>query len=711
MKTWFSLIPLLGLSILINFVIYLSTDAIAADLTFEARIAFSSDDAEQRANGSVQLTRSGLHFMLDNYDNTVPRAIGMRWTNVQIPSGATITAAYIRFTVATTGSKPTDVTFHGQAADNAPTFTTAIYNITSRPKTNSSVNWLNIPSWTILGESGPAEQTPDLSTIIQEIVNRPGWALGNSIVLIGQTIPNDSNYGPRIPSTFDYQPANAALLHVEYTTNVTPSTSTIPNFKVAFVGDQLINQGSTDVLQLIKNEGAQMLLLLGDLDHEDDPDSWEQQLDSVLGPDFPVFAVIGNHDTSKWTAPNGYLQKLQARLQTLQQTEGSQICTGDLGTKAACNYKGLFFILSGIGTWPEIQKRVATSSDDAEERANGSVQLTRSGLHFMLDNYDNTVPSAIGMRWTNIQVPPGAIITAAWISFTTATTGSNPLDIRFYGQAADSAPTFTTATYNITSRTKTAAYKDWRGVAPWTILGEEGPAQESTNLANIIQEIVNRPGWALGNSMVLIGQAIPNDWNHGPRIASTFNYIASQAANLHIEYYTTNNDYITYINSQLALDNSLWRICAWHKPQGAMEIEGFSDLTGWGVYEECRKGGAFVVTAHDAAYARTYLMSSFQTQSVASTSNTLVLDKGHSFAAVSGLGGAGISPQVLDGNWWASVYASTCLSTSTDCRANADYGALFCTFNVNGQSNEASCYFKDIDGNIIDQFNLTSALQ
>ncbi len=706
MKTWLSLI--LWLSILASLLIYRSPDARAANLTFEVRIAFSSDDAEEASTGYTNLTRSGLHFMLDNANNTVPRAIGMRWTNVQIPPGATITAAYIRFTVATTGSNPLDVRFYGQAADNAPTFTATNYNITSRPKTTSFVDWNGVAPWTIVGEEGPAQETANLARIIQEIVNRPGWAMGNSIVLIAQAIPNDPNYGPRIASTFDYQPTNAALLHVEYTTNVTPRTSTIPNFKVAFVGDQLINQGSTNVLQLIKNEGAQMLLLLGDLDHEDDPDSWEQQINSVLGPSFPVFAAIGNHDTSKWTAPNGYLQKLQARLQTLQQTEGSQICTGDLGTRSACNYKGLFFILAGIGTWPEIQKIVASSSDDAEETSTGYTNLTRSGLHFMKDG--TTVPRAVGMRWTNVQIPPGATITAAWISFTTATTGSNPLDVRFYGQAADNAPTFTATNYNITSRPKTTSFVDWNGVAPWTIVGEEGPAQETANLARIIQEIVNRPGWAMGNSIVLIAQAIPNDPNYGPRIASTFDYIASQAAELHIEYYTTNNDYITYINNQLALDNSLWRICAWHKPQRAMQVGGFSDLTGWGVYEECRKGGAIVVTAHNAAYARTYLMSNFQTQTIASTSSTLVLDKGDSFAAVSGLGGAGVDPQVVDGNWWASIYASTCLSTS-HCRANADYGALFCTFNVNGQPDKASCYFKDIDGNIIDQFNLTSAIQ
>ncbi len=38
----------------------------------------------------------------------------------------------------------------------------------------------------------------------------------------------------------------------------------------------------------------------------------------------------------------------------------------------------------------------------------------------------------------------------------------------------------------------------------------------------------------------------------------------------------------------------------------------------------------------------------------------------------------------------------------------ANFGALFCTFFVNGESNRASCYFKDIDGNVPDRFDLIS---
>jgi len=42
---------------------------------------------------------------------------------------------------------------------------------------------------------------------------------------------------------------------------------------------------------------------------------------------------------------------------------------------------------------------------------------------------------------------------------------------------------------------------------------------------------------------------------------------------------------------------------------------------------------------------------------------------------------------------------------------DANFGALFCTFFVNGKSNHANCYFKDIDGNIPDNFELISKVK
>jgi hypothetical protein len=95
-------------------------------------------------------------------------------------------------------------------------------------------------------------------------------------------------------------------------------------------------------------------------------------------------------------------------------------------------------------------------------------------------------------------------------------------------------------------------------------------------------------------------------------------------------------------------------------------------------------------------------MDDFKTQSVASTSNTLVIDEGQSFVFVSGLGGQSIRDQERDGPWWARVYTKD---------QDANFGALFCEFFADGEPERARCYFKDIDGNVPDRFELISAVK
>ena len=163
-------------------------------------------------------------------------------------------------------------------------------------------------------------------------------------------------------------------------------------------------------------------------------------------------------------------------------------------------------------------------------------------------------------------------------------------------------------------------------------------------------------------------------------------------------------DHDTFIRDQLAADKSIWRICSWHKNQRLMQVGGKQDEVGWGPYEECRKGGAIIATGHEHSYERTHLMDNIETQSIASTSSTLRIDKGKTFVFVSGRGGHSIRGQndELAGNpWWAAVYTS---------KQGANYGALFCTFNKNGVQDSAHCYFKDIDGRVADEFFLRVAV-
>ncbi len=292
------------------------------------------------------------------------------------------------------------------------------------------------------------------------------------------------------------------------------SSDSLQPVTVAFIGDQGMNSNSRAVLQLIKAESADLVLHQGDLDYRNKPTEWDAFITDILGADFPYLASVGNNDRG-WHRPDGYQDKLQARLDRIDELT----CSGDLGVESVCTFRGLFFLLSGVGT--------KIAKDDP--------------------------------------------------------------------------------------------------------------------------------------------------------------------------------DHVAYIRNQLAQTDSIWRICSWHKNQKLMQVGGKYDQVGWETFKACREGGAIVATAHEHSYSRTHLMNNFETQSIASTANTLVIEDGKSFAFVSGLGGDSIRRQVrFDEPWWASVYTYN---------QGANFGALFCTFFVNSKPNRARCYFKDIDGNVPDKFELISKVK
>ena len=146
----------------------------ASAATFEARTAASADDAEEAvATAAVNLTSSDLELIQDGSTNQI---VGMRWTALTIPRSATITAAYIQFSAKESQSTTTNLTLQGQAADNALAFTTATGNISARARTAAGVSWAPV-AWNA-GEIGPNQRTPDLRSVIQEVVNRSGWVSG-----------------------------------------------------------------------------------------------------------------------------------------------------------------------------------------------------------------------------------------------------------------------------------------------------------------------------------------------------------------------------------------------------------------------------------------------------------------------------------------------------------------------------------------------------
>lgn len=178
--------------------------------------------------------------------------------------------------------------------------------------------------------------------------------------------------------------------------------------------------------------------------------------------------------------------------------------------------------------------QVAASDDDAEEsKADGSVAVSPSSdLELAYDSAGPVQHQWVGMRFLNVTVPASATIQTAKLTFIgrASETGTGTVNLSIYGEAADNPATFTTATNNITSRSRTSAVS-W-SPSDWTQTGSD--SHDSADFATITQAIVNRGGWASGNAMVLIIDGDGSQTNH--RVPFSYDGSSSLAPVLTITY-------------------------------------------------------------------------------------------------------------------------------------------------------------------------------
>lgn len=172
--------------------------------TFSAYVAASSDDAYQ--SGSTVTINGG-------YPNTNGSTVwvGFRFTNVTIPAGSTINSAYINLSIL--AADDPDVDIYGNDVDDAATFTTASNDISSRALTTAKVNWTatNIGAYS-------RKDSPDIKTIVQEIIDRAGWSSGNAIAILFDSL--SSNY----INFKAYDSGEGATQYAKLTIDYTPPT-------------------------------------------------------------------------------------------------------------------------------------------------------------------------------------------------------------------------------------------------------------------------------------------------------------------------------------------------------------------------------------------------------------------------------------------------------------------------------------------------------
>ena len=174
---------------------------------------------------------------------------------------------------------------------------------------------------------------------------------------------------------------------------------------------------------------------------------------------------------------------------------------------------------------------VATADDDAEESSEGAIRFGSTDLELVYDGSDQTV----GMRFTQVDIAPGMTVLKAYVQFKVDEPGATATDLTIRGEAVDDAGPFTTSTWDISSRARTSASRRWIPAA-WYTVGAQSVDQRTPDIAYVIQEIVNRPGWSSGNALAVVVTG------SGERTAESYNGDSAGAPLLHVEYSLLDTD-------------------------------------------------------------------------------------------------------------------------------------------------------------------------
>jgi Secretion system C-terminal sorting domain len=162
--------------------------------------------------------------------------------------------------------------------------------------------------------------------------------------------------------------------------------------------------------------------------------------------------------------------------------------------------------IATTGTITDGGIQFSVSSDDAEQENTAIDALfdddIDAGWEGAPEDQNNL---SAGLRFQNIIIPQGATIDSAFLILTSheAKTTDDVAKITIAGEAADHTITFDEVNL-ITARPRTAAQLLWEVDEAWELWG----TYRTPDLKNIVQEIVNRPGWSAGNalSLFLLGE-------------------------------------------------------------------------------------------------------------------------------------------------------------------------------------------------------------
>jgi type IV pilus assembly protein PilY1 len=503
------------------------------------RVAANSDDAFED-DGEMELSRDSIKV-----NKNAPRHIGVRFTGVTVPPGATITSAFLDFWIERKKTADTNIKIFAQNVDNPATFSSSDNDISSRSYT-SAVDWNGVAS----ADDDVKITSPDIKSLVQTIVNRgfsgnPGnWASGNAIAF-----KLEASKGNRVFWSREGESSRRPKLRIEYGGGAVAAADSIPGMTMTTgLRFPVINipQGATVT--------SASLELTPSATYTGGVNAISIKLENV--DDSLAFSTIAKNISSRlvtsgvtWTPANGEWDSgvatetpvsvdLKAEVQKVVNRAGycggnamSFILKGDAlafaksfenSASEAAVFKYSYDATTGSCFNESESSQVSAGSDDAEQSGSAMTRFSNS-LDLAYDTTNGNTQT-VGIRFQNVVVPKNASIIEAAIEFRAKGASSGATTLTFKGEAADDAAAISSSNNDITDRTSTTASVNWVP-DPWTTDKE---LFASPDLKTIVQEIVNRTGWASNNSMLFkitgsgtnlrSAYSFDGDPNAGPRL-------------------------------------------------------------------------------------------------------------------------------------------------------------------------------------------------
>ncbi len=200
---------------------------------FERQVANCYDDAHER-------TDTGFVYALLDGVTTGGTPDGARYSggflfrDVQIPHGSRVVSATLQLFARYQSGLPVPLVLSGDDEPHAQDFYGGPREISSRPRTTSNV------TWTLSSRLYGWVNSPDITSIVQEILDRSDWNTGNDMALFLDAAPSAVNYAvwasfesgaelaPRLVVRFDEPYTPTPTMTATPTETATPTVTSTP---------------------------------------------------------------------------------------------------------------------------------------------------------------------------------------------------------------------------------------------------------------------------------------------------------------------------------------------------------------------------------------------------------------------------------------------------------------------------------------------------